>query len=212
MFFAFRRAKVQLFVEPNRAKSNLFKPSSILWHFLIQFGGKLLGKFAHIGKILYLCTAKRIPMKRILIFMFTFISLATMAQTQLFHGKSSYSGDILFCFDGQSVYKGRSNYSGDILYTWDGKYIYKGRSNYSGDILYTWDGKYLYSGKSTYSGDIILTFDGTYIYRGKSTYSGDILYTISNGYLYRGRSNYSCDILYTINGIMPIPVLVMMIQ
>ena len=32
-----------------------------------------------------------------------------MAQTQLFRGKSTYSGDI--------------------LYTWDGKYIYKGRSS-----------------------------------------------------------------------------------
>lgn len=43
-----------------------------------------------------------------------------MAQTQLFRGKSSYSGDILFTFDGQSIFKGRSTYSGDILYSING--------------------------------------------------------------------------------------------
>ncbi len=48
-----------------------------------------------------------------------------MAQTQLYRGKSSYSGDIIYSFDGKAVYKGRSSYSGDILYSWDGKYIYK---------------------------------------------------------------------------------------
>ena len=39
-------------------------------------------------------------MKRILVFIFTFISLATMAQTQLFRGKSSYIGDILYSING----------------------------------------------------------------------------------------------------------------
>ena len=40
----------------------------------------------------------------------------------------------------------------------------------------------------------------------------DILYTVENGYLYRGKSTYSGDILYSINGLLPLPVLVMMIQ
>lgn len=48
---AFRRAKVQLFPEPNRAKSNLFKPSAILWYILGLFGTKIHDQFAHIRKI-----------------------------------------------------------------------------------------------------------------------------------------------------------------
>ena len=40
-------------------------------------------------------------------------------------------------------YQGRSNYSGDIRYSWDGQYLYRGNSSYSGDILYTFDGKYI---------------------------------------------------------------------
>ena len=52
----------------------------------------------------------------------------------------------------------------------------------------------------------------TQLFRGKSTYSGDILYTVENGYLYHGKSTYSGDILYSINGLLPLPVLVMMIQ
>ena len=37
-------------------------------------------------------------------------------------------------------YKGNSTYSGNILYTWDGKHLYKGNSTYSGNILSTMDG------------------------------------------------------------------------
>lgn len=59
-------------------------------------------------------------MKRVLTLLFTLISIATMAQTQLYRGRSSYSGDILYSFDGQYVYRGRSSYSGDILYTVSG--------------------------------------------------------------------------------------------
>ena len=58
------------------------------------------------------------------------------------------------------VYKGRSTYSSDILFTWDGKHIYRGGyTNYS-DILFTYDGKHLYRGKYTNYSDILLTFDG----------------------------------------------------
>jgi len=57
-------------------------------------------------------------------------------------------------------YQGRSTYSGDILYSWDGKYMYRGNSSYSGDILYTFDGKYIYKGRSSYSGNILMTIDG----------------------------------------------------
>lgn len=196
-----------------RLQKSVIKPFPLQRYYFFSTYAKKSNKICTFRKnIVPLHPEKQIHMKRIFVFIFTLVSLATMAQTQLFRGKSSYSGDILFTFDGQSIFKGRSTYSGDILYTWDGKYIYKGRSNYSGDILYTWDGKYLYNGKSTYSGDIVLTFDGTYIYRGKSTYSGDILYTVENGYLYRDKSTYSGDILYSINGLLPLPVLVMMIQ
>jgi len=58
----------------------------------------------------------------------------------------------------------------------------------------------------------LATMAQTQLFRGKSTYSGDILYTVENGYLYRGKSTYSGDILYSINGLLPLPVLVMMIQ
>lgn len=37
------------------------------------------------------------------------------------------------------LYRGRSSYSSDILYTWDGRYLYRGNSTYSSDILYTTD-------------------------------------------------------------------------
>ena len=57
------------------------------------------------------------------------------------------------------LYRGRSSYSSDILYTWDGRYIYRGRSTYSSDILCTYDGRYLYRGNSTYSSDILYTTD-----------------------------------------------------
>ena len=77
------------------------------------------------------------------------------------------------------LYRGRSSYSGDILYSWDGRYMYKGRSDYSGDILITFDGQYIYRGRSTYSGDILYTVSGGHLYRGKSTYSGDILYSFN---------------------------------
>lgn len=79
-------------------------------------------------------------MKRLFTFIFILIGTVTMAQIQLFHGKSSYSGDILYNFDGSYIYRGKSTYSGDILYSWDGKYVYKGKSTYSGDILYTYNG------------------------------------------------------------------------
>ena len=56
------------------------------------------------------------------------------------------------------VYKGRSTYSSDILFTWDGKYLYAGRSTYSSDVILTFDGKYIYAGRSTYSSDILGTW------------------------------------------------------
>lgn len=63
---------------------------------------------------------KQIHMKRILVFIFTLISLATMAQTQLFRGKSSYNGDILYTVENGYLYRGKSTYSGDILYSING--------------------------------------------------------------------------------------------
>ena len=91
-------------------------------------------------------------------------------------------------------------------------YLYRGRSSYSGDILYSWDGRYMYQGRSSYSGDILYTFDGRYVYQGRSTYSGDILLTISDGHVYRGRSTYSGDILYSFDGLIPLPILLMMMH
>ena len=52
----------------------------------------------------------------------------------------------------------------------------------------------------------------TQLFRGKSSYTSDILYTVQNGYVYRGRSNYTSDILYSVNGVLPIPMLIMMMQ
>ena len=71
-------------------------------------------------------------------------------------------------------------------------YMYRGRSDYSGDILYSWDGRYMYQGRSTYSGDVLYGFDGRYVYQGRSTYSGDILYSF--------------------NGLIPLPILLMMMH
>lgn len=88
--------------------------------------------------------------------------------------------------------------------------FYKGNSSYSSDVLYTFDGKSIYKGRSTYSSDILYTFDGTYIYRGRSTYSSDILFTVSKGHIYRGKSTYSTDILYSFDGMLPIPILLLM--
>ena len=91
-------------------------------------------------------------------------------------------------------------------------YLYRGRSSYSGDILYSWDGRYMYQGRSSYSGDILYSFDGRYVYQGRSTYSGDILLTVSDGHVYRGRSTYSGDILYSFDGLIPLPILLMMMR
>ena len=91
-------------------------------------------------------------------------------------------------------------------------YLYRGRSSYSGDILYSWDGRYMYQGRSSYSGDILYSFDGRYVYQGRSTYSGDILLTVSDGRIYRGRSTYSGDILYSFDGLIPLPILLMMMR
>jgi hypothetical protein len=59
---------------------------------------------------------------------------------------------------------------------------------------------------------IVLTFDGRYVYQGRSTYSGDILLTVSDGHVYRGRSTYSGDILYSFDGLIPLPILLMMMR
>ena len=56
------------------------------------------------------------------------------------------------------------------------------------------------------------TMGQTQLFRGKSSYSSDILYTVKNGYVYRGKSNYTSDILYSVNGVLPIPMLIMMMQ
>ena len=109
------------------------------------------------------------------------------------------------------IYKGKSTYSGDIIVTWNGKYPYQGKSTYPGDIMITWDGKYLYKGKSTYPGDILVTWEGEYLYKGKSNYSGDILYTMNGKYLYQGKSTYSGDILYALDGSISVPILISII-
>ena len=168
-------------------------------------------KFAQVKNIYYLCRKNQTDMKKLfatLLILVCYSSLAS-AVSYIYNGRSTYSSDILFTWDGKYLYNGRSTYSSDIILTFDGKYIYKGRSSYSSDIIATWDGKYLYQDRSTYSSDIILTWDGTYIYKGRSTYSSDILYTFDKKYAYKGRSTYSNDILCTVDG--PIPVAVMMI-
>jgi prophage maintenance system killer protein len=63
VFFAFRRAKVQLFVEPNRAKSNLFKPSSILWHFSPNSEDFFADFLAYMKNFYYLCSKITTPME-----------------------------------------------------------------------------------------------------------------------------------------------------
>ena len=62
--------------------------------------------------------------RRIFLFLLAIGSGALWAAAQ--------SGDV-------HIYKGRSTYSGNVLYTFDGRYVYKGRGTYSGNILYTTD-------------------------------------------------------------------------
>ena len=47
-------------------------------------------------------------------------------------------------------------------------------------------------------------------YKGNSSYSSDILFTVSKGHIYRGKSTYSSDILYSFDGMLPLPVLMLM--
>ena len=79
-------------------------------------------------------------MKTYLFFLLTLIPIFTMAQSRIYKGNSTYSGNILYTYDGEHLYNGNSTYSGNILYTFDGKHLYKGNSTYSGNILYTFDG------------------------------------------------------------------------
>ena len=67
-------------------------------------------------------------MKRFLVFLLALIPIFTIAQSRIYKGNSTYSGNILYTFDGKYLYKGNSTYSGNILYTFDGKHLYKGNS------------------------------------------------------------------------------------
>ena len=152
-------------------------------------------------------------MKKIstLLFLLLFCSSFASAVTYIYKGKSTYSSDILFTWDGKYLYNGKSTYSSDVILTFDGSYIYNGKSTYSSDIVCTWDGRYIYEGKSLYSSDIVLTWDGSFVYKGKSTYSSDILYTYDRKYAYKGRSSYTSDILCTVDGHLPIAVLMIIL-
>ena len=146
-----------------------------------------------------------------LLFLFLLASSMAHAVTYVYKGRSTYSSDILFTWDGKYLYAGRSTYSSDVILTFDGKYIYAGRSTYSSDILGTWDGQYFYDDRSTYSSDILCTWDGKYVYKGRSTYSSDVLYTYDRQYVYSGRSTYSSDIILTVEGSLPIAVLIVIV-
>jgi hypothetical protein len=130
------------------------------------------------------------------------------AVTYVYNGRSTYSSDILFTWDGKHLYQGRSTYSSDIILTFDGRNIYAGNSTYSSDILANFDGEYFFEERSTYSSDILAHWDGLRIYKGRSSYSSDILYTYNRQYVFRGNSTYSSDILLTIEGVLPIAVLI----
>lgn len=59
-------------------------------------------------------------MKRFLVFLLALIPLFTMAQSRIYKGNSTYSGNRLYTFDGKHIYRGRSTYSGNIFYTING--------------------------------------------------------------------------------------------
>lgn len=59
-------------------------------------------------------------MKRILLLLVLLLPLGLLAQSRLYRGNSTYSGNIIFTFDGRHIYRGNSTYSGNILYTLDG--------------------------------------------------------------------------------------------
>jgi hypothetical protein len=121
------------------------------------------------------------------------------AQTKVYKGSSTYSGDILCTLSQGKVYKNTSTYSGDILLTIrDGK-IYSGTSTYSGDVLYTIREGKVYAGNSSYSGDIRWSLTDGKVYEGTSSYSGDVLATRKEGKIYKGNSTYSGDILFTMD-------------
>ena len=79
-------------------------------------------------------------MKRLILLIFVLLPLWAAAQSYLYKGRSTFSGDVLYTFDGQRLYKGRSTFSGNVLYTLDGRYIYRGRSTFSTSTLYTLEG------------------------------------------------------------------------
>lgn len=60
-------------------------------------------------------------MKRLLTLLLTLIPAFVMAQSHLYSGRSTYSSDILYTFDGKHLYKGNSTYSSNILYTVSGR-------------------------------------------------------------------------------------------
>ena len=74
-------------------------------------------------------------MKRLLFILFALLPMLAAAQSKMYRGNSTYSGNILYTFDGKHLYKGNSTYSGNIIYTFDGKHLYKGNSTYSGNII-----------------------------------------------------------------------------
>ena len=51
---------------------------------------------------------------------------------------------IVATINATKIYHGNSTYVGNVVYTWDGKHLYQGNTTYVGNILYTWDGKHLY--------------------------------------------------------------------
>lgn len=51
----------------------------------------------------------------------------------------------------------------------------------------------------------------THFYRGRYMNTGDILYTFDKGFVYRGRYTNTSDILFTYNGIIPLPVILLML-
>lgn len=59
-------------------------------------------------------------MKRVLLLILILFPMWAAAQSYLYKGRSTFSGNTLYTFDGRYIYKGRTTFSSSTLYTYDG--------------------------------------------------------------------------------------------
>ena len=59
-------------------------------------------------------------MKRLILLIFVLFPLWAVAQSYLYKGRSTFSGNVLYTLDGRHIYRGRSTFSTSTLYTLEG--------------------------------------------------------------------------------------------